>query len=58
MDIGDNKLVLKREPKANQFDLGTDFGNNIIKMIDSIIVDSIIKHSEVLAEHTIKNEIS
>ena len=27
-------------------------------MIDSIIVDSIIKHSEVLAEHTIKNEIS
>ena len=49
---GDNKLVIKREPKTLHFDLSEHSDNNSKQEISSII-----KHNELLAEHTIKNEI-
>ena len=48
---GDNKLVIKREPKTLYFDLSEHSDNNSKQEISSII-----KHNELLAEHTIKNE--
>ena len=48
----DNKLVIKGEPKTLYFDLSENADNNSKQQISSII-----KHNELLAKHTIKNEI-
>ena len=50
--IKDNKLVIITEPKAIHFDLPIDANNNLKQEKDVII-----KHNELLAEHTIKNEV-
>ena len=46
----DNKLVIITEPKTIRFDVPKDVGNNLKHEIDSII-----KHSKFLAEHTMPN---
>ena len=51
--IEDNKLVIIIEPKTSHFDLPEDVRNNMKHGINSIM-----KHDELLAEHTIKNKIS
>ena len=48
----DDKLVITTEPKTSYFDLPKDVDNNLKHKIDSVI-----KHNELLVEHTIKNEI-
>ena len=45
---GDNKLVIKREPKTLYFDLSENSDNNSKQEISSII-----KHNELLAKHSI-----
>ena len=49
--IGDN-VVITTVPKTIHFDLFKDIAKNLKHKIDSII-----KHNEFLAKHTIKNEI-
>ena len=49
---GDNKLVIKTEPKTFHFDLPKNAGSNL-----KLEICSIIKHNELLAEHIIKNKI-
>ena len=49
MHTEDKKLVLKKTSKTFYFDLPKDVDNNLMHAIDFII-----KHSEVLAEHTEK----
>ena len=44
-----NKLVIKKTSKTFYFDLPKDVDNNLMHAIDFII-----KHNEVLAEHTVK----
>ena len=48
----DNKLVITTEPKSFCFDLLKDPKNNLKHEIYSII-----KYSQLLADHVIKNEI-
>ena len=50
--MGDNKLVITTEPKSLYFDLPKHADINLKDEIYSVI-----KHNELLAEHTIKNEI-
>ena len=50
--INDKWLVITIESKNFHFDLSKHVGNNLKHEIDSII-----KHDELLAEHSIKNEI-
>ena len=50
--MGDKKLVITTENKTFHFDLAKNAGINLKHEIRSVI-----KHNEVLAEHTIKNEI-
>ena len=45
--MGDNNLVITTEPKTFCFDLSKDVDNNLEHETDSII-----KHNEILAEHT------
>ena len=52
MNIEDNKLVIATEPKPFHFNLPKDVGINFKNETYSLI-----KYSECLAEHTIKNEI-
>ena len=47
-----NKLVTTTEPRTFHFGLPNHADNNLEHKIDSII-----KHNELLAEHTIKNEV-
>ena len=49
---GDNKRVVTTEPKTIHFDLSKDVDNNLKHEINSII-----KHNEILAEHTTQNNI-
>ena len=51
-DNKDKKLVIKTEPKNFHFDLPKDVGINLKQEIFFII-----KHNELLAEHTIRNKI-
>ena len=51
--IEDNKLVIITKPKTIHFDLLKDVGNNL-----KYESDSLIKHNEFLAEHTLKSKIS
>ena len=46
------ELITTAEPKTFRFDLPKDADNNSANEINSII-----KHTEVLAEYTIKNEV-
>ena len=46
------KLIITTEPKTFHFDLPNDAGINLKHKIDSII-----KHNDLLAEHTTKNKI-
>ena len=50
--IEDNKLVIITESKTIHIDLPKDVGNELRHEIDSIM-----KHLEFLANHTIKNEV-
>ena len=50
--MGDNKLVITTEPKILYFDLPKHADINLKDEIYSVI-----KHNELLAEHTIKNKI-
>ena len=52
MHIDDNKHVLIPEPKPSHFDLPKDVDNNLKHEANSII-----KHNEFLAEHTIRTMI-
>ena len=49
--IKENKLVIIREPKTNNFDLLKDVNTNLKHEINFIIKDN-----KFLAEHTTKNE--
>ena len=51
--IKDSKFVIITELKTFYFDLPQDVDNNVKHEIDSVI-----KHNEFLAEHTIANKIS
>ena len=53
MYIEDNKLAIITEPKTVNFDLSKDLDNNL-----KYEINFMIKHNKLLAEHTIKNEIS
>ena len=46
------KLIITTEPKTFHFDLPEDVDNSLANEIYSII-----KHNELLAEHTIKNKV-
>ena len=48
----DKKFIKTTESKTLHFDLPKDAGINLKHKIDSII-----EHNELLAEHTIKNEV-
>ena len=50
--IGDSKLVITTEPKTIHFDLPKDVDKNL-----KYEIDFIIKHNELLAEHSIKSKI-
>ena len=50
--IGDNKLVVTTGRKTFHFDLHKDVVKNLKHEIDSVI-----KHDELLAKHTIKKQI-
>ena len=50
--MADNKLAITTEPKTFNFHLPKDASINLKDEIYSLI-----KHNELLAEHTIKNEI-
>ena len=50
--IGDNKLLVTTESKNFYFDLYKDVNNNLKHKMYYVI-----KHSEHLADHTIKNKI-
>ena len=52
MQIEYNKLVKTTEPKTFCFDLPKDVDNNLEHETNSII-----KHNELLDEHTIKNKV-
>ena len=47
-----NKVVITTESKSFYFDLHNDADNNLKR-----VTDSIIKHNELLAQHTIKSAI-
>ena len=53
MYIEDNKLAIITESKTVNFDLSKDLDNNL-----KYEINFIIKHNKLLAEHTMKNEIS
>ena len=53
MHIGSNRLVITIEPITIHSDLPKD-----VEKILKYETDSIIKHNDFLAEHTIKNEIN
>ena len=50
--VGDNKLVIIIEPKTFCFNLSKDVDNNLKQENDFII-----KHNEILAEHTINTRL-
>ena len=50
--MGDIKLLIPTKPKNFDFNLPKNTGINLKNTIYSII-----KHNELLAEHTIKNEV-
>ena len=50
--MGNNRLVITTEPRTFHFDLPKDTAINLKHEIYSIK-----KHNELLAEHTVKNEI-
>ena len=51
--MGENKLAITTEPITIHFDLPKNVDNNLKHETESII-----KHNELLAEYTIKNEIT
>ena len=53
MHIGSNRLVITIEPITIHSDLPKD-----VEKILKYETDSIVKHNDFLAEHTIKNEIN
>ena len=50
--IRDSKLVRRKEPKTNSFDLSKNVDNDLRHEIDLII-----KHNELLAVHRIKTKL-
>ena len=46
------EFITTREPKTFRFDLPKDVDSDLVNEIDPII-----RHNEILGEHTIKNEV-